>query len=74
MTTPRRRLLRPDPPVDEVDVRRNRHRQRQAARLDQERAGFDRWMTRLCRACREVEKRQKRIARLERILSRPSQD
>jgi hypothetical protein len=57
MTTPRRRLLRPAPLVDEVDVRRNRQRQRQSARLDQERAGFDRWMTRLRRACREVEKR-----------------
>ena len=73
MTTPRRRLLRPAPRVDDPDIRRERHHQRQAARLDQERAGFERWMTRLRRACREVAKRQKRMARLERILSRPSQ-
>ena len=74
MTTPRRRLLRPALPVDDCDIRPDRQHQRQAARLDQERAGFDRWMTRLRRACREVEKRQKRIARLERVLSRPSHD
>lgn len=72
MTNPRRRLLRPAPPVDDSDVRRERQRQRQAARLDQERAGLERWMTRLRRACREVAKRQERMARLERILSRPS--
>lgn len=74
MTTPRRRLLRPAPPVDDADIRRNRQRERQTARLDQERAGFDRWMTLLRRACREVAKRQKCIARLERVLSRPSHD
>ena len=74
MTRPRRRLLRPALPVDLADIHRDRRRQRQAARLDQERAGFERWMTRLRRACREVAKRQKRIARLERVLSRPSHD
>ena len=72
MTTPRRRLLRPALPVDDADIRRDR--QRQAARLDEERAGFGCWMTRLRRACREVAKRQKRIARLECVLSRPSHD
>jgi truncated hemoglobin YjbI len=74
MTTPRRRLLRPAPPVDDTEIRRERRHQRQAARLEQERAGFDRWMTRLRRACREIAKRQKRIARLERVLARPSHD
>jgi hypothetical protein len=69
MSTPRRRLLRPARPVADLDIRRERQRERQSTRLDHERAGFERWMTRLRRACHEVAKRQKRIARLERVLS-----
>lgn len=68
MTAPRRRVLRP---VRTITAEPHRSAQQQArfSRLEQERKGFDRWMSRLRRAFRAVEKHQGRIARLERQLS-----
>lgn len=70
MTTARRRVLRPQTVTIEPDGRQVQLIERRRAQLEHEREGFERWMSRLRRACREVEKRQKRIARLERTLSR----
>ncbi len=70
MTTPRRRVLRPAREVPSFNSERERQLARRRARLEQERAGFDRWMSRLRRAGNEVSKRQKSIARLERELAR----
>ena len=70
MTTPRRRVLRPTREAPPFDPQRERQIVRRRVRLEQERAGFDRWMARLRRAGNEVAKRQKTIARLERELAR----
>ncbi len=73
MTTPRRRVLRPVREAQPANPDRERQIARRRARLEQERAGFDRWMSRLRRAGNEVSKRQKTIVRLERELSRVEQ-
>lgn len=69
MTTPRRRVLRTERVVESRD-RNPRLIGRRQSQLQQERDGFERWMTRLRRAVNEVARRQKRIARLERTLAR----
>jgi hypothetical protein len=68
MTAPRRRVLRPVRAIS-ADPQRSAQHQARLSRLEQERKGFDRWLTRLKRACSAVEKHQGRIARLERQLS-----
>lgn len=70
MTTPRRRDLRPAVAVPEPERQRELQLTRNRTRLEQERAGFERWMTRLRRAANEVAKRQKRLVRLERLIAR----
>lgn len=65
MTAPLRRVLRPVRTIT-ADPQRSSEQQARLSRLEQERIGFDRWMTRLSRAFRAVEKHQARIARLER--------
>ncbi|MCC7424363.1 MAG: hypothetical protein IT428_29190 [Planctomycetaceae bacterium] len=69
MTTPRRRVLRPERVAESRD-RSPRLIARRQAQLERERDGFERWMTRLRRAANEVARRQKRIVRLERTLAR----
>lgn len=68
MSSPRRRVLRPVPPVvpDPQDVQRlNVWR----TKLEMERKNFDRWLSRLKRAFHAVEKQQQRITRLERLIA-----
>jgi hypothetical protein len=61
MTTPRRRLVRPPiPPANERQIQKAR------IKLDRERTGLVRWMSRLKRAFNAVQKQQQRIGRLER--------
>jgi hypothetical protein len=71
MTTvsPRRRVLRPLPPASAVDSRQQARIQKRHTQLAKERASLDRWMARLKRAFRAVERQQLRIARLERALA-----
>ncbi|MBI3860742.1 MAG: hypothetical protein HY290_02480 [Planctomycetia bacterium] len=75
MSTPRRRILRRNASVSPNGVSRQ-HSERLPvwqARLEQERKTFDRWLTRLKRACNVVEKQRQTIARLERRISAHSQ-
>lgn len=69
MTTPRRRVLRPERTSESREPSPRLIARRQS-QLEQERDGFERWMTRLRRAANEVARRQRRIARLERTLNR----
>ena len=68
MMAPRRRVLRPVL-TTVADPQLSSKQQVRLSRLEQERKGFDRWLARLKRACRAVEKHQGRMARLERQLS-----
>ena len=62
----RRRIVRSTPPpAPAVNPRRV---QKLQERLDSARCGFDRWLSRLKRACRAVEKQQAQIARLEKLI------
>jgi hypothetical protein len=70
MATPRRRLVRPAPATPTPGGRQPRQTQRLRACLERERAAFARWLTRLRRAFRAVDKQLQRIARIERKLSR----
>ncbi len=68
MTTARRRVLRSAP----LPVSDRRHQQRLVRMREQlatERAALTRWMQKLRRALRAVEKHQVRIGRLERRVS-----
>ncbi len=71
MSTPRRRILR----RAAVASANGNSRPDAArlpvwhARLERERKAFDRWLTRLKRACHAVEKQQRRITRLERQIA-----
>jgi hypothetical protein len=69
MSTPRRRIVRPAPaPSSQRD--RQQQIQKLRLRLEQERVALARWMPRLRRAFRAVEKYQGRLARLERQISK----
>lgn len=70
MTTPRRRLVRPAPTPPPRSRDRQQQIQRVRLRLEQERTALARWMPRLRRAFRSVEKIQLRIARLERQITK----
>ena len=71
MTTPRRRIIR----RSLVTALNGNGRQASDrlpvmhARLERERKAFDRWLSRLKRACHAVEKQQRKIARLERKIT-----
>jgi hypothetical protein len=69
MSTVRRRVLRPQQPIAEVDLRRQRQITRQSGQLALHRCGLNRWMTRLRRALNAVEKHQRAVSRLERKLA-----
>lgn len=70
MTTPRRRLIRSnsDPSSNNCQQNRDGRLQKVRSRLDRERHGLARWLTRLKRAFHAVEKSQRAISRLERQL------
>ncbi len=72
MTAPRRRILRTVEPAVSIDLRVQRRHQQLRTKLEQEQAGLTRWMARLRRAFRAVERHQERVARLERQLNQPS--
>ncbi len=69
MTTPRRRLVRPEPALRPDEAARQRQLQRLHARLAQEQACLARWMARLRRAFHTVEKTQARLGRLQRQIN-----
>jgi hypothetical protein len=71
MSTPRRRIVRPDPAPSRRDHERSLQRLR--SRLEKERAALARWMPRLKRAFHAVERAQVQIARLERLIARAQQ-
>jgi hypothetical protein len=73
MKTPRRRVLRPPPAAAPTDPRREKRFQKRRAQLEKERQALARWMVRLKRAFRAVEKTQVRIGRLERDVARLEQ-
>lgn len=68
MSTPRRRIVRPAPPRPTPDCQRQIQKLR--LRLEQERVALARWMPRLRRAFKAVEKIQFRITRLERQITK----
>ena len=66
MSTPRRRIVRPPAPSPiPVPTLTSAKLVRLREALARDRAAFDRWLARLKRACRAVEKHQRRIARHE---------
>jgi hypothetical protein len=70
MSTARRRLIRPLPAPSPVESQRYCQVQKLRSRLEQERLGLARWMSRLRRAFHAVEKHQSRITRIERQITR----
>jgi hypothetical protein len=70
VSLPSRRLIRPTRPPAPDSAQRHRRLQRLRARLDQDRAALARWMKRLKRAFRAMEKCQARVTRAEREIAR----
>lgn len=68
MTTVRRRVLRGTAPSP-ADPRQNRRRERRQTELQRERATLARWLARLRRALRAVERHQSQIVRIEKRIS-----
>jgi hypothetical protein len=68
-TTPRRRLIRPDPPPTPAPPQIDRQTQKLRCRLDKERLALAHWLKRLKRACTAVQKTQLSIIRIERRLT-----
>ena len=69
MKTPRRRVIRPAPPVPRLDSRQLARVQRQRAELAKSRVALRRWLTRLKRATNTVADLHQRITRLEAVLA-----
>ena len=69
MSTPRRRIVRPTPIADYDDQRLQRRILQLRGRLAKERVALDRWMSRLKRAFKAMQKAQQRIARIEKQLT-----
>ena len=69
MSTARRRLVRPAIESTASDSGRHHQLQKLRNRLEQERKGLARWLTRLKRAFHSFEKIQQRIARVERQIA-----
>jgi len=68
-TTPRRRVLRPARTLELVERQHQEALTKQSAKLEKERQGFRRWLTRLKRAMHALEKHQRRLARLEKVMA-----
>jgi hypothetical protein len=65
MSTPRRRIIRPQAQPLVSDARRQRRLERLRATLEKERQALVRWKKRLRRAFRAVEKHTRNVLRLE---------
>jgi predicted nucleic acid-binding Zn-ribbon protein len=72
MATPRRQLIRPMRPPDNLDL--DRQIQRLRSRLEAERRALARWFTRLKRAFNSVMKIQHRVARIEKQIAHLEQN
>jgi hypothetical protein len=70
MTSPRRQVVRPQTASTAANSRQTALLQKRRAQIEQARAGFARWLTRLRRACHALDKQQRRLTRLERELAR----
>jgi len=70
MAEPRRRLVRPALPRADAHPQPDPRVQKVRSRLETERAALARWMTRLRRAAKAVEKAHRGLTRLERQLAR----
>jgi len=70
MSTARRRLIRPLAPPATVEPQYHTQIEKLRDRLEQERAGLARWMSRLRRAFHAVEKHDRQIGRLERQITK----
>ena len=68
-TTPRRRLIRPDPAPSPPPPPMDRQTQKLRTRLEKERLSLAHWMKRLKRAFTAVQKLQQTIVRLERRIT-----
>ena len=69
MSTPRRQIVRPEPPPSSPSPQRQRRVQKLRARLEHARSALLRWQSRLRRAFNAFEKHQRQIARLERQIT-----
>lgn len=69
MTTVRRRVLRPPPPVPQLDQRQVSRLHRKRDQLAKDRIALKRWLTRLRRATNTVTELHQRIVRLEALLA-----
>ena len=69
MTTPRRRIVRPAPPINPVQERQQQI-ERLRLGLTQARTALGRWQTRLKRAFTTTQKYQKTITRIEKHIAR----
>ena len=70
MTTPRRRIVRPQNTTLAADPNRLRRLQRLRARLEKERTALSRWTTRLRRTFHAVEGLQRTTARIEKQIAK----
>jgi len=69
---PRRRVLRPTPPIARADARQLARMQRRRAELAKSRVALRRWFTRLKRATHTVTDLYQRITKLEAMLTQNS--
>lgn len=69
MTTPRRRILRPQREAVPADPRQQARLQRQREQLARDRIALKRWLTRLKRATNTVADLHQRIGRLESVIA-----
>jgi hypothetical protein len=70
MSTPRRPVIRLHQPPTDQRSQADRLVQKLRSCLESQRSMRTRWMTRLRRACHEIEKIERRITRIERLLAR----
>ncbi len=70
MTAPRRRILRPpSQPAVMNNARRHRRLERLRLQLSREQAGLARWLARLKRAIRAVDKGHRQVARIQKRIA-----
>jgi hypothetical protein len=69
MTTPRRRILRPNRETPPADPRQQARLQRKREQLAKNRVSLKRWLTRLKRAANTVADLHQRITRLETLVA-----
>ncbi len=70
MTAPRRRILRTPPqPAPMNHARQQRRLERLRQQLSREKAGLARWLARLKRAIRAVDKGHRQVARIQKRIT-----